>query len=102
MRSIVSGVGGPRFAQLRCTRADRPLPNDPARPERQTGPVSSPTAATSEPRDRTDRWDILVVGAGPAGSTAALAALRERPGARVALLDAARFPRDKSCGDGIA
>jgi geranylgeranyl reductase family protein len=47
-------------------------------------------------------WDLLVVGAGPAGSTAALAALRANPNARVALLDAASFPRDKCCGDGIA
>jgi geranylgeranyl reductase family protein len=46
--------------------------------------------------------DVLIVGAGPAGATAALAALRARPGARVRLLDAADFPRDKACGDGIA
>ena len=49
-----------------------------------------------------DAWDVVVVGAGPAGSAAALSALRTRPGARVLLLDRARFPRDKSCGDGIA
>jgi geranylgeranyl reductase family protein len=47
-------------------------------------------------------WDLVVVGAGPAGATAALAALRSEPGARVLLLDRADFPRDKSCGDGIA
>src|SRR5690242_19848649 len=46
--------------------------------------------------------DVLIVGAGPAGATAALAALRARPGAGVRLLDAADFPRDKACGDGIA
>lgn len=49
-----------------------------------------------------DEWDVAVVGAGPAGATAALAVLRERPDARVLLLDRERFPRDKSCGDGIA
>lgn len=43
-----------------------------------------------------------MVGAGPAGSAAALSALQERPGARVLLLDRAAFPRDKCCGDGIA
>lgn len=47
-------------------------------------------------------WDLAVVGAGPAGSAAALAALRARPGARVLLLDRAAFPRDKVCGDGVA
>ena len=47
-------------------------------------------------------WDLVVVGAGPAGSAAALSALRARPGASVLLLDRADFPRDKSCGDGIA
>ena len=47
-------------------------------------------------------WDIAIVGAGPAGSAAALSALRTRPGARVLLLDRSDFPRDKACGDGIA
>ena len=47
-------------------------------------------------------WDLVVVGAGPAGASAALGALAARPGARVLLLDRARFPRDKSCGDGVA
>ena len=41
--------------------------------------------------------DVLVVGAGPAGSIAAL--VLARAGASVALLDKARFPRDKACGD---
>jgi len=43
------------------------------------------------------RFDVLVVGAGPAGSIAAL--VLARAGARVALLDKAAFPRDKACGD---
>lgn len=47
-------------------------------------------------------WDLVVVGAGPAGATAALAALRAKPDARVLMLDAADFPRDKVCGDGVA
>ncbi|MEV6597340.1 geranylgeranyl reductase family protein [Actinoplanes sp. NPDC051346] len=46
------------------------------------------------------RYDVAVVGAGPAGSAAALAA--RRAGASVLLLDRAEFPRDKPCGDGIA
>ncbi len=44
-------------------------------------------------------YDTIVVGAGPAGSTAAyrLAA----SGASVLLLDRAEFPRDKPCGGGV-
>lgn len=41
--------------------------------------------------------DIIVVGAGPAGS--ATAALAARAGARVLLLDRARFPRNKACAE---
>lgn len=47
-------------------------------------------------------WDVVIVGGGPAGSTAAIAALRADARARVLILDAAAFPRDKVCGDGIA
>jgi geranylgeranyl reductase family protein len=50
---------------------------------------------------RTD-WDLVIVGAGPAGAAAAIAALRARPDARVLLLDRAPMGRDKVCGDGIA
>lgn len=49
-----------------------------------------------------DVFDVAVVGAGPAGAAAALAVLRARPQARVALLDRAEHPRDKACGDGVA
>ncbi len=54
------------------------------------------------PRASQEAWDVVVVGAGPAGSAAALAALRCDPTLRVLLLDRADFPRDKCCGDGIA
>ena len=43
--------------------------------------------------------DVLVVGAGPAGSGAAAWAARH--GLDVLLADAAVFPRDKPCGDGL-
>src|SRR5437899_3362598 len=45
----------------------------------------------------TDRWDVVVVGAGPAGATTAL--LLARAGASVLLMDRARFPRDKACSE---
>jgi flavin-dependent dehydrogenase len=43
--------------------------------------------------------DVLVVGAGPAGSMAAL--VLARAGVKVTLLDRVDFPRDKLCGDSI-
>jgi geranylgeranyl reductase family protein len=46
-----------------------------------------------------DATDVLVVGAGPAGSAAA--AWLARAGREVVLADAAGFPRDKPCGDGL-
>jgi geranylgeranyl reductase family protein len=45
------------------------------------------------------RYDAIVVGAGPAGSTTAYRLARA--GARVCLVDRARFPRDKPCGGGL-
>jgi geranylgeranyl reductase family protein len=45
------------------------------------------------------RTDVLVVGAGPAGSAAA--AWAAKAGLDVVLADAAVFPRDKTCGDGL-
>jgi flavin-dependent dehydrogenase len=43
--------------------------------------------------------DVLIAGAGPAGSIAAL--VLARAGVRVTMVDRARFPRDKLCGDTI-
>ena len=43
--------------------------------------------------------DVLVVGAGPAGAAAGLAARRR--GLEVLVVDKATFPRDKTCGDGL-
>jgi geranylgeranyl reductase family protein len=46
-----------------------------------------------------ERFDVLVVGGGPAGSTAAIRLADA--GAKVLLVDKARFPRDKPCGGGL-
>ena len=43
--------------------------------------------------------DVVVIGAGPAGSTAAT--LLARAGRSVVMIDKAVFPRDKCCGDGL-
>jgi menaquinone-9 beta-reductase len=43
--------------------------------------------------------DVVVVGAGPAGSSAA--AWAARAGHDVLVIDSANFPRDKCCGDGL-
>src|SRR6202034_2262296 len=43
--------------------------------------------------------DVAVVGAGPAGAAAAI--ILARANRRVVLIDKARFPRDKCCGDGL-
>jgi len=62
-----------------------------------TEPVRSPGVRGL--RHGADRWaDAIVVGAGPAGATAAMT-LAAR-GVRTLLLDRKRFPRDKPCGGG--
>jgi geranylgeranyl reductase family protein len=45
------------------------------------------------------KYDVAVIGAGPAGSAAAY--FLARGGLHVALLDKFNFPRDKTCGDGL-
>lgn len=46
------------------------------------------------------KFDIAICGAGPAGSTCALALAKS--GLKVALIDKSSFPRDKICGDALA
>ncbi|OKI02292.1 hypothetical protein A6A06_14655 [Streptomyces sp. CB02923] len=50
-------------------------------------------------QSRSPRWDVIVVGAGPAGATAARVAAER--GQRVLLLERASLPRYKTCGGGL-
>ncbi|MBW7846042.1 MAG: geranylgeranyl reductase family protein [Bacteroidia bacterium] len=45
-------------------------------------------------------FDVIIIGAGPAGSTCAIAL--QKSGLRVALIDKETFPRDKICGDAVS
>jgi menaquinone-9 beta-reductase len=61
-------------------------------------PAATPRgAAGSVTRD--DDADVIVVGAGPSGATTAY--YLAQAGVNVLLLEKARFPRDKVCGDGL-
>ena len=51
------------------------------------------------PRPPADEADVIVVGAGPAGSTTAY--YLAQSGLDVLLLEKSRFPREKVCGDGL-
>ena len=46
-----------------------------------------------------NKYDLIIVGAGPSGSSAAY--FNAKAGKRVLLLDKVSFPRDKVCGDGV-
>jgi geranylgeranyl reductase family protein len=56
-------------------------------------------AGSSEASLAGKRADVVVIGAGPAGSAAAAWAVRR--GRDVLVIDAQQFPRDKACGDGL-
>jgi geranylgeranyl reductase family protein len=69
-----------------------------SQPRDDAGPAAGTvTAAGSDGPDRSA--DVIVVGAGPAGSTAAT--YLARSGVDVLLLEKSTFPRDKVCGDGL-
>ena len=59
-------------------------------------PVPAPPRGRRSPDDDAD---VLVVGAGPAGST--VATYLARSGLDVLVLEKAEFPREKVCGDGV-
>ena len=59
-------------------------------------PSSGPYPQGSLPADA---YDLVIVGAGPSGSTTAYFSAQK--GLKVALLDKESFPRDKYCGDAV-
>jgi geranylgeranyl reductase family protein len=61
--------------------------------------VSHTTSPITSDTDSVKRYDTVVIGAGPAGASAAT--YLARAGRKVALVDKATFPRDKCCGDGL-
>lgn len=50
--------------------------------------------------NNTQQFDVIIAGAGPAGSTCAIAL--KKSGLKVALIDKDTFPRDKICGDAVS
>ena len=54
---------------------------------------------TNAGTDMNAATDVLIAGAGPAGCATAIACAKR--GLEVLLLDRARFPRDKACGEGL-
>jgi flavin-dependent dehydrogenase len=46
-------------------------------------------------------WDVAIVGGGPAGISTALHLQAAAPGARIAVLEKQRYPREKICAGGI-
>jgi geranylgeranyl reductase family protein len=48
----------------------------------------------------TQQFDVIIAGAGPAGSSCAITLASS--GLKVALIDKAVFPRDKTCGDALS
>ncbi|MDO9313000.1 MAG: geranylgeranyl reductase family protein [Burkholderiaceae bacterium] len=59
----------------------------------------TPPGLNRPPADLPTHCDVIVVGAGPAGSAAAITLARA--GFDVVLVDQQAFPRDKVCGDGL-
>jgi menaquinone-9 beta-reductase len=62
-------------------------------------PVSTRTSNGTRADRPADEADVIVVGAGPAGSTTAF--YLAQAGLDVLLLEKSRFPREKVCGDGL-
>ena len=67
--------------------------------EHATDAIAPGSQGGRSPALRDDDADVIVVGAGPSGSTAAY--YLAQAGLNVLLLEKSRFPREKVCGDGL-
>ncbi|WP_369016043.1 geranylgeranyl reductase family protein [Streptomyces sp. B1866] len=65
----------------------------------ETVPAARASAAPAHPEHADRTADVIVVGAGPAGSTTAY--YLAKAGLDVLLLEKTSFPREKVCGDGL-
>ena len=94
--------GDPRRAPGAGPGPAGPAAPAPAVPGSAPGPAATPSPATGSATTgpaATEEADVIVVGAGPAGS--ATACYLARAGVDVLVLEKACFPREKVCGDGL-
>ena len=66
--------------------------------------LTVPAASTEESANNNnnipaDAYDVIIVGAGPAGSTLAYFLAKQSPAKKILLLERKAFPRNKYCGD---
>ncbi|HEY1908229.1 MAG TPA: geranylgeranyl reductase family protein [Myxococcaceae bacterium] len=104
-----AAFAAPQALDRRCMKLGLPHPLLPLLGPARTPRARAPEVAAAPPRERRPRLvrqldaDVVVVGAGPTGSSTALNLVRADPSwkSRVLLLDRAKFPRPKLCGGAV-
>jgi menaquinone-9 beta-reductase len=82
-----------------CEAVHKTLPGSNHVTEHNPPPARASNGRGAVPRRQADEADVIVVGAGPSGSTTAF--YLAQAGLDVLLLEKSRFPREKVCGDGL-